>query len=210
MSESLRQSPARLGVLPAVATLLLVFSENISHGAETVLFSGGTQPLVTIEREVEIPSAIPKPFLSFRFGFSTEEIFEPGELIDSFSVLLRNPSSGEAGFLLTADASGIVWTPTMEGGFQLDPGALVRQPIPFADVEPRLGNQLAYEVSFTLPEAFAGERVNVVFDLFDNQNTARSLGYFSHLTVVPEPSTWLMGALGAALVFFFTRNSKKS
>lgn len=194
----------------AAITLFLSFPRHL-NAAETVLFSGGTQPLLTVERQLDVPSsAISAPLLTFHFGFSTEEIFEPGDIFDSFSVLLRNPTSGATGFLLTTDASGIVWAPTMEGGFQLDPEKIVRQSIPFADVDPNLSRKLAYEVSFALPEAFVGDRVNVIFDLFDNQNAARSLGYFSDLTVIPEPSTGVIWALGAALAFYFTRYFKKS
>lgn len=210
MFVSLRQSIASRWPRLLAITFFSALTWRGYGTGETVLITGGGQPIATVERDFEISPLVVDPLVTFRFGFATDEVFEPGELFDSFSVLLRNPTSGAIGFLLTADASGIIWAPAMEGGFQLDPTSIIRRPATFASVQPALANQLAYEVSFALPEAFAGERLNVVFDLFDNQNSTRSLGYFSDLTVIPEPSLGAILIGGAAITFCFKRYFKKT
>ena len=61
-----------------------------------------------------------------------------------------------------------------------------------------------------IPAQFAGKKVNLFFDLFDNQNLVASQGWFSSpsLVIVPEPGVASLAILGG-LVFSSLRRFLK-
>jgi hypothetical protein len=177
--------------------------------AATLLETGGGSELITVEQQVLLPLA-ERPFLYFDFGFATEEQPQAQEFSDAFSISLRSEDGGAYTFLLTADVSGVGWAPEMAGGFQLEQNGIAREPIDFPMSGNNLPSQFAYRVSFAVPDPFVGERLDVIFDLFDNQNSLRSIGYVSDLTIVPEPRSWLIFVFGLAALGFRYRKFKES
>jgi hypothetical protein len=183
---------------------LLVVASGMLHATaqgtiETVLRTGTGQPLATAEAPVFLPPGAPLPVLRFRFGFATDEAFVPGQFFDSFTVSVLNTNTGALAVLATADASGFAWAPPTPGAVPIGEGDIVRQAIDFPSLQPVLANQTAYDVSFGLPSPFHGDSVNVIFDLFDNQNAVASFGFFSGLMAVPEPSVSVLLICGALL-----------
>ena len=197
-----------------VVCLALAFSSAMSPclaqgSTETILRTGGGAPLTTVEERLSPPGVTPAPLLMFRFGFATDETFAPGGFLDSFSVSLRNTNTGAAAILATADASGFYWAPFTPGGVAIAESAIARQPVEFPSLEPVPGNATAYDVSFALPEEFHGASMAVYFDLFDNGNAIASLGFFSDLVVVPEPSVGLLLMGGALLGAFWVKRRRR-
>ena len=80
-----------------------------------VLSTGGGTPLVSRQATAVIP-AIDAPVLEFDFGFATEEVAAPGELLDSFTVSLKGDEGNSFTFLVTSDSSGVAWLPPTPGG----------------------------------------------------------------------------------------------
>lgn len=189
-----------------VSSILLLFAN--SHAA-TLLETGSGAELVTVERRVLLPK-VERPLIYFDLGFATEEQLFPQSFYDSLSVSLRNADGGTYSFLLTADISGVTWAPTTPGGFQLNQDGIVRERIDFPVSGIDLPNQFAYRVGFAVPDPFMGESLDVIFDLFDNQNAFRSVGYVSDLTVIPEPRTWVIFVFGLAALGIVYRKRKES
>jgi hypothetical protein len=173
----------------------------------TVLHAAGTEPLITETRLLEVDSSFALPLLQFTFGFATDENFTAGQFGDSFSVTLQDASLTTTMIFLTVDASGVVWAPPTPGTTPIDPASISRTVSPFPrSVEPALVLQFAYRVESPLPSAFAGQTLSLHFDLFDNLNGVSSLGWFSDVTVVPEPRLWIPGA--GILLFYVLRRKR--
>ena len=64
--------------------------------------------------------------------------------------------------------------------------------IDFADLEPIYDLSWAYTLTYRLPETFAGSELLAYIDLFDNGNSADSVGYVRNVRInsaaTPEPS----------------------
>jgi hypothetical protein len=175
-----------------------------SFNGITVLRAAGAEPLITETRELQVDPSFALPVLQFTFGFATDETVVPGQFADSFTVTLQDASLATTIILLTADASGTVWAPLTPGTVPISPEAILRRSAPFpASIEPVLQWQFAYQVEAPLPAAFTGQSFSLHFDLFDNMNGVRSIGWFSDITVVPEPRLWFAAAL--ALFYLLRR-----
>lgn len=169
-------------------------------GDPFVLRADGSQALHTETRSVLMPAASDETFLAFHFGFETDEVFGPGTIFDSFSIGIENEAGDRFATLLTADASGVVYAPATPGGVSIPGGAITASLIPVPPLNQNLTQRYAAYVQAFLPQDFAGQEATLYFDLFDNQNGTASLGWFTDLTVVPEPTTTLLLGLGALLL----------
>ncbi len=154
----------------------------------TVLTTGRGEPLQTSLQPLFVSGNISGLELQFEFGFGTDEVLSPGEISDSFTVTIQDAAFTTTAVILVADAGGVTWAPPTPGALFLAPETIVRVPIAFPKFETVLAHQTAYAVAVPIPSAFSGAVV-VYFDLFDNLNATRSLGWHSPVIVVPEPCT---------------------
>jgi hypothetical protein len=160
--------------------------EGSLQGADpsTVLVTGTGPVLLTTQQVLQIPAAVLSPRLQFDFGFATDEIQTPGTFADSFSITLQNGGTSSTALLLTADVTGVQWTPPNPGGLSLKPGDVTPHAIPFpAGLATNLDLRSAYSVSFDLPPELSGRPVTLFLDLFDNTNRVDSLAFLDHLTL---------------------------
>jgi hypothetical protein len=136
------------------------------------------------------------------FGFASDEVVSPGAFKDSFTVSV----SGSLGiyYLLTSDVNGLAWAPVTAGALLVDTNALSFEPATFAISSEGLPVLAAYSLRYTLPEAWQGVPLEVHFDLFDNLDTEKSLGY-GGVVVVPEPAFGTLLLLGVAALRFIRR-----
>ena len=167
-------------------------------GTPQVYRTTENQPLISDSIPVFIPSTTGNPWLSFHFGFETDETIGPGTIFDAFTLSLVDEQLALTAVLLTADVSGVVYGPSTPGAVPLLPEDFTASLIPIPDLQPNLSQQMASSLTVMLPPEFAGANTTLYLDLFDNQNGIASLGWFSNLTVVPEPSVPLL--IGAGLL----------
>lgn len=160
--------------------------EDGSSAGLTVLRTESSVTLQTSVKALLIPDNVPGLELQFEFGFGTDELLSPGEIPDSFTVTLQDAPGANTVVLLTADAGGVIWAPPTPGGLFLAPETIARVPVSFPSLDPVLAQQTAYAVAVPVPLVFRGP-VNLYFDLFDNLNATRSLGWHGEVTLVPEP-----------------------
>ena len=195
--------------LPPLAALLS--QPELSLGQGTIVFhnTGGGQPIVSEVRSIFIDPTSSQPRLVFDFGFATDETPTPGTFLDSFTVTIQNMAQSLSAVYLTADATGVAWAPVTPGALFVDPASISANPIAYPNLQPVLGNRLAFEVTAPVPQQFVGQSVNVFFDLFDNLDPNNSQAWFSSLGLasVPEPQTWTLFPTGLALLWVFKRRS---
>lgn len=173
---------------------------NVGVPGLTVLRTEVGATLQTSLQPLLIPDTVPGLELRFEFGFSTDELLSPGQISDSFTVTLQDAAAANMVVLLTADAGGVIWAPPTPGGLFLAPEAIAGVPVSFPSLDPILAWQTAYAVAVPIPPVFTGP-ANLYFDLFDNLNGTRSLGWHSAVELVPEPR--VCTALCAGLVAVF-------
>jgi hypothetical protein len=177
---------------PAIASFwFLSIAALVGQGAlgPTVLLTGTGQPLVTESRTIQTLSNTGEMRLSVQLGFSTEETSQPGIFADSFSLTLQPANNSLTPILyFTMDAGGVVWAPPSPGTFPIDPDSILRTAVSFPTLDPELPNQLSFQFDAPIPNGYGGQPLTLRFDLFDNGNAARSLGWFSEPAIVPEPS----------------------
>jgi hypothetical protein len=161
----------------------------------TVFRTGGGQPLVTFSQTLNVPAGPVSP-LFLEFGFATDEVLSPSKILDSLTVSLQSAVSPKTAILVTADASGVVWAPLTPGTVQIDPAAIAHSVTAFPDLQPVLANAIAFKVSVQIPEALLGASLEVIFDLYDNQDVIASMGYVTGLAI-PEPSVPALALCGA-------------
>jgi hypothetical protein len=160
-----------------------------------------TQPLGTI------PGSGPT-FLQFAFGFSTDEEILPGIFLDSLTLTLGEVSGPTTTIYGATDRTGTLWAPSAPGTIFLSPDSVVRQSITPPALAPNYAHQSAFLVTAPVPQEFAGRNVNFYTDLFNNANSAQSLGWISSITVVPEPSTILLSAVALGMFVVFRRRHR--
>ncbi|HKS36825.1 MAG TPA: hypothetical protein VJW76_06525, partial [Verrucomicrobiae bacterium] len=85
--------------------------------------------------------------------------------------------------LLTADRTGVQWTPSNPGGLTLNPTDVQRADVSFPNLNPVLAFKFAYSVTFALPAVLAGGPLTLFLDLFDNLNTAASLAFVQNVRI---------------------------
>jgi hypothetical protein len=180
------------------------------QGTLNLVQTGGGQPVVS-RQETLLVGGITSPELLFNFGFVTQEVVVPNTLLDSFTVTVQNPATSTSAVLVTIDAGGPVWAPSSPGNLTLSDSEILRQGIPPPSLPPVLGRGVAFSVAVPLPSVLIGPTLNVSFDLFDNQNSLMSLGWYDGLEVassVPEPQIWELLALGVTLLAILRRRGQ--
>jgi len=139
-----------------------------------------------------LPSTGDQTVFEFQVGFSTTEIFGPGQILDSFTLYLQDAALTQAAVLVTLDASGATWAPVTPGGLVVPNDSLLSTPTVWDGPIPALPTTYAYDVAYTLPEALRQQPLRVTLSLFDNLSPLQSSGYF-RTALVPEPATvWLL------------------
>ena len=168
-----------------------------AQGTITPLQTGSGQALVSQQEVLQLAGTV-NPTLVFDLGFVTDEIPVPSAFLDSFTVTLQDTLESVTAVLATLDASGVVWAPPSPGALVLPDSQIQRQAIPPSSLAPVNGRGTAFAVHMAVPAQFTGATVVVSFDLFDNQNQAMSLGWYSSLQLisVPEPQVWSLIGLG--------------
>lgn len=201
---------ARLRQLTTVGLLCLpslAFAQG-TPGDLVILQTSEGVFLVTEMRSLTWAPTDTPPMLYFSLGFSTDEAPSPGEFLDSLSVTLQTDNGDLTLLLLTIDAFGLVVAPPSPSAYPLDPNDVVSTPIEFPSIEPVLANQFAFEFSAALPEALLGRNTTLYFDLFNNQNSLQSLGWFSSEIRIPEPSAAALALLGVGVACLVRRFKK--
>jgi hypothetical protein len=176
-------------------------AELPAQGTFTVLNTGGGQAVVSETRSFLLGTGLIQPRLAFRFGFATDEQVLPGAFLDSFTVTLQDAGQTLTAIYLTADAAGLWLAPASPGTIPLNATAFEATAIGYPPLLPVLGSQQAFQFSAPIPAQFAGLRVNVFFDLFDNLDLQPSQAWFADVQVVdvPEPGLSQIGLLGLLL-----------
>jgi hypothetical protein len=187
-----------------VAMLLLittgaVFSQGLP-GPVVVLRTGGSTPLVSATQAMGSFSASGPASFQFAFGFSTDEEPTPSLFLDSMTLTLAEANGALTAIYNTTDRNGSLWAPPAPGAIFISPDSILRQSIAFPDLEPQHAHRFSYLVTAPVPTELLGRDLNFYVDLFDNQNSAHSLGWFS-IAPVPEPAVWAI--LATAVIFFF-------
>jgi hypothetical protein len=164
-----------------------------------VLRTGWGIPLTTEWQPLGLAPQMEGSQVQFHFGFSTDESFSPGQFFDSFTITLQDEATLSSVVYLTADAGGVTCAPFTPGGITLLPASIARTSISFPVLQPVLAYQNAYGVTAPVPSQFAGHPVTLYFDLFDNLDSTQSLGWFSDVSMVPEPGAGVLLAVGGLL-----------
>ena len=199
--------PARLRSiwLLRLALLLPVYQ---SLGQVMVLHTGDGSPLTTITQPLFVDPSIRSPTLAFDVGFSTEETPQPNVFLDSFTLTLQDKNKTFTTVYLTVDASGFSWAPSASGPVLIFPESVARRAITFPNLDPSLLHNFAYTVQAPIPQELVGRPLTLYLDLFDNQNSLRSLAWTSGFSIIPEPETWTLALLGASVLLVMRRTQK--
>ena len=166
--------------------------------------TGSGQVLLSESLQVGAGQSTAPLELLFSFGFATAETPQPGVLDDSFTVTLQTLNQQITAIYATIDAAGLVLAPPPSGTVALNPSSLQAVSIPYPSLQPVInGNAWAYQVTAPIPTQFASGPFNVYFDLFDNQNSLPSQGWYSGVSVIsaPEPSSIALTLAGAILLW---------
>jgi hypothetical protein len=154
-----------------------------TEGPFTVFRTGTNEPLLTFSLPFSAPLSNSAALLQFDFGFATSEPDAPDTFFDSFSVTVQRSDQSATALLLTADRTGVQWTPPTSGGVTITPADVRHTNASFPDLNPAHLLRFAYSVSFLLPAPFAGGPLTLFFDLFDNLNQAGSLAFTGNARV---------------------------
>lgn len=170
-----------------------------------VFLRTGSGSVVTSELSLlnPLPGSAPG-LLNFEFGYSTDELLQPGSFADSFTISLEN-ALGQRIYLVTADAGGNLWAPFVPGAVPVADSAIFRETVSFAVPGEALDTSVAYRVGLNVPDDWANQPLKLRFDLFDNQDAIPSAAYFQGVALVPEPSSLLLLAGGVAALLFLRR-----
>jgi hypothetical protein len=195
--------------------LLLGFAGDcaVAQGTITVMNTGSGQVLLSQMVSVGTSQSTAPLDLLFSFGFATAETPQPGVLPDSFTVTLQSLNHQVTAVYATIDASGLLLAPPSPGAVTLDPSSIQAVPVPYPSLQPVVtGNAWAYQVTALIPSQFATGPFNVYFDLFDNQNSIPSQGWYSGVGTVPvpEPSTIALFLTGGILLWRSRAKKQKS
>jgi len=164
-----------------------------------VLRTEGAAGLVTVTTPIDLRGFLAPVFLDFNFGFGTDEIVRPGEILDAFTISLGSVTNpAQMAVYLTLDAAGLVVAPPTPGGIWIDPASLDLTPGLPPPGFGYLRQQLAYHVLAPVPEVLWGQETTLYLDLFNNANGLESIGWAGAVTVIPEPSVGLLCLVGLA------------
>jgi hypothetical protein len=184
----------------------LTQASALAQGTFEVITTGGG-PLTILRSGIIANSQ--SPFLQFQFGFATDEVIAPGVFLDSVTASLQPLNDvAQTVILFTVDRSGANWAPPSPGSLSIDPGSIQRQSIVFPSLTPQLTNRVAYEVTVAIPVTLRNRPLNLYFDLFDNQNSLRSLAWLGPFAPVPEPG-WVGFAACGLVCWLFVRRCRQ-
>ena len=164
---------------------------NLLQGA-VLLQTGSGSTLTRSNLSWSASTNLSHPALVFAFGFASDETFAPAEFLDSFSVTLRDEARSFVAPVLTADVWGSTVAPANPDGAQFDERDLQLELLPLPPLFAAFRSQQAFLVLVVLPPTLIGQRGTLGLSLFDNLNTNRSLGFISHISVVPGPGTFMV------------------
>jgi hypothetical protein len=164
------------------------------------LHTGGGIPLVSATQSLFAPNLVPETRLQLNFGFSTDEIFAPDQFFDSFTITLQDAGGLSTAVLLVADTSGVTLAPPTPGGIPVNPLSLNLESTAVPPLSLTLAKQLAFHLDAPIPAQMVGGQINVFFDLFDNLDSVPSLGWFSDVSIVPEPGSGSLMLLAVAVL----------
>jgi hypothetical protein len=154
--------------------------------------------LVRAEVPWSAPTNYSHPALVFAFGFATDEVIEPDQFFDAFTVTLRNADRSFVAPIVTADLFGIILAPESPDGAQLQPEGFVPETLVFPTNAGSFRFQQAYLLMFVMPPDLIGRTGTVGLTLFDNLNSRRSMAFLNHLSIVPGPGTFMILESSAA------------
>ena len=199
-----RNDVKRASFLPLALTLWLICVGSSVAQSTTPLAVLRTGQDIPVNSAVQLLEASPgATSVQFAFGFSTDEESVPGSFLDSFTLSLSEAEGSLSVIFNSSDRAGSIWAPTTPGTIFVSPDSIVRQPVTFPDLSPNHAHQFAYVVTAPIPDELTGKNLNFYADLFDNGNTTHSLGWVSSVTLVPEPSSWRLAAVGLLFLFGF-------
>ncbi|MBX3733953.1 MAG: Ig-like domain-containing protein [Verrucomicrobiae bacterium] len=185
--------------------LLVAVMGSAAGRAQGVLNTEPGLGFTSQQVSVQFGRDLVSPMLLLRFGFSTDEIVRAGEIADSFTISLVDDQGGLALVLVTADAGGVVWAPETPGTTPVARDSIVAAAIEYPSLTPVLANPLAYAIEVALTDEVLDRPLTLYFDLFSNDNDIASQAWFSEVTVVPEPTTVALLAVGLAVVVWCGR-----
>lgn len=174
----------------------------------TVLNTAPGEVLSSGSALVTFADTVLDPTLQLKFGFATAEAGGPGQLTDAFTLTLQDTGLNLTFVLVTVDAAGPVWAPVTPGTTPLSPAQLAWSPIAYPSLTPVLPQQWAYDLAVALPAEVSGRTFTLYFDLFNNDNALPSQGWFTEVTVVPEPGVWALLGLGALMLWWRNRRAQ--
>ncbi len=183
---------SRTGIRLATMAGALLMAAVPGRGA--TLETGSGEVLSSAAIPLTSPE-LPPASVTFDFGFTTDEIPSPGTFADSFTISLEN-SRGQRVYIVTTDAGGSLWAPTVPGSFPIASTDLRYSTIPF---DPSIDARVltfSYRVEVPLPSSWVPDSFQVRLDLFDNQNSTASAGYVTGAAIVPEPHVLLLITVG--------------
>ncbi|MBL9170929.1 MAG: hypothetical protein JNN07_24565 [Verrucomicrobiales bacterium] len=143
-----------------------------------------------------------------RFGFSTDETFVEGRLVDMISAVLLDASGRRSMVLFTLSAEGLSLMPQTADSLTVNLDHVLLEPIAVPASELGFSSRVAYRIQTPLPAAFAPGNVRLALAFDDNQDTAASRAWLEEIVLVPEPSGFLiltLAAVGLAVNFVCTR-----
>lgn len=171
-----------------------------------VLQTGGDSSLVSNQQVVPFDGSAGQQ-LTFNFGFFTAESSTPGTFLDSFTVTLQDASSDTA-VLSVIDASGTIWAPPSAGGIVLSDSDITRMAIMPPGGSPILGQGVGYSVTVAIPQQMVGPQLTLYFDLYDNQDSNMSTGWFSPPNIFPIPEPGVASLFALALLGVIIRRKR--
>ena|SRR5688572_24479602 len=158
--------------------------------------TGGGVPLISASQSLFAPVAIQDPRLELTFGFGTDETFAPGQFFDSFTISLQDSGAAFTAVLLAVDASGLTLAPPTPGGLAVNPLSFTFDSTSIPPLSTTLEKQFSFRLNAPIPAQMLGAPINVQFDLFDNLDSVKSIGWVSEIAIVPEP----VPAIGALML----------
>jgi len=190
----------RLFVFKLLLTGIALAGYSVASNGQTILRTGEGEHSAVVSLGVAAD-----PTLQFKFGFASDEDGSaPSTFFDSFTVTLQDTAALYTAVYLTADATGVAWAPYTPGGEALEGASILRSAFTPINLGRGYFYSEAFQVSAPVPESMRGHSLNVYFDLFDNQNSLQSAGWFSEVQLVPEPgvTTLLLVGLAGAFIRF--------
>ena len=166
-----------------------------------------TTPLISQMQSLDTSVPGGQPLLEFDFGFATAESPSPGGFLDSFTVSLQDLNQTFTAILFTDDPNGLVLAPATPGTLVLNSSLMNLNVIGYPSLQPVVPNQAAFHFSMPVPQEFAGNPMNVYFDLFNNEDGLASQAWVDNVQIatIPEPPVSLLLLLSGCILWKFSR-----